>query len=200
MCQTVLYKDTKCKHRWMKITRPCFFGGGFSNCPSFSFNTHNRRPHPHGNNYYSPLPPVGNGLCHQPLCPYKGHPHANHTPSPSFPPSTQDQAQGQMIQPQGQLYHHGELYQVEGYNSCHVNMPGSPYYQTQHNCPYHQNLVAKPAPACYIARGEPCPECDLRGVYDRNLIRMVTKIKKGVKLGGGPSGGDPGVEVRCCVM
>ncbi|EGZ76500.1 hypothetical protein NEUTE2DRAFT_123147 [Neurospora tetrasperma FGSC 2509] len=124
MCQTTLYKDTHCKHRWMRITTPCLPGAGFNTCQI----------------------------------------------------------------------------QIQGHNTCQVHLPGPPYHQIQHHCPHHQHLVAKPAPPAYIARGEPCPECDLRGVYDRNQVRMVTKIKKGIKLGAGPSGGDPGIELRCCVM
>ncbi|KAK3355907.1 hypothetical protein B0H65DRAFT_585518 [Neurospora tetraspora] len=192
MCQTTLYKDTHCKHRWMRITTPCFPGAGFTTCPSFSFNN----THTH-NNYLYDHHQSPDGLCHQPLCPYQQHPHPNHyTPnhtspfsppfSPTLTPSIQAQGQGQL--------------QIQGHNTCHINLPTYPYHQIQHNCPHHQQLVAKPAPPAYIARAEPCPECDLRGVYDRNQVRMVTKIKKGVKLGGGPSGGDPGVEVRCCVM
>ncbi|KAK3495627.1 hypothetical protein B0T13DRAFT_530247 [Neurospora crassa] len=177
MCQTTLYKDTHCKHRWMRITTPCLPGAGFNTCPSFSHNNNTRNYH--YNNHHSP-----NGLCHQPLCPYQQHPHPNHTPSHTATFTTPIQ---------GQL-------QIQGHNTCQVHLPGPPYHQIQDNCPHHQHLVAKPAPPAYIARGEPCPECDLRGVYDRNQVRMVTRIKKGIKLGAGPSGGDPGVEVRCCVM
>ncbi|KAK1777345.1 hypothetical protein QBC45DRAFT_479300 [Copromyces sp. CBS 386.78] len=197
MCQTTLYKDTHCKHRWMRVTLPCYPTAGFNNCPSFSYNTHN---HSHSYNHQQQQQPLNDGLCLQPLCPYQQHPHPNHYPtnqtSPFSPnhPSVQGRIQGQI---QSQVQGH-----VQGHNTCHIYLPNpaSPYYPVQHDCPHHQHLVAKPAPPAYIARSEPCPECDLGGVYDRNQIRMVTAIRNGVKLGGGPSGGDPGLELRCCVM
>lgn len=216
MCQTVLYKDTRCKHRWMRITVPCFPGAGFTTCRSFSYNNiYNHVTHQiyaqnnSGYSYSHQQPPVtiNDGLCHQPSCPYRANRHASHyTPTPTntllspiLPPSTPFAH----AQSPGEAHIQGHA-QIQGHNNtCHVHLPGpGPYHQVQvqHNCPHHQHLVAKPAPPAYIARSEPCPECDLGGVYDRNQIRMVTAIKKGVKLGGGPSGGDPGVELRCCVM
>ncbi|KAK3336580.1 hypothetical protein B0T19DRAFT_43561 [Cercophora scortea] len=68
-------------------------------------------------------------------------------------------------------------------------------------CPTFFTGYAQPQPVCYIAREEPCPACDLRGVYDRNQIRMVVRLRSGFRLGMGPSRCDPGVEVRwCCAV
>ena len=45
-----------------------------------------------------------------------------------------------------------------------------------------------------------CPLCDLLGQYDRNRIRMVYKVHRGIKFGRGGRRTDPGLECRCSVM
>ncbi|KAK0716997.1 hypothetical protein B0T26DRAFT_647829 [Lasiosphaeria miniovina] len=60
---------------------------------------------------------------------------------------------------------------------------------------------AKPAPrGPFVVYCEPCPVCDLRGAYDRNAVRVVVGVRRGVRAGAGPGRGDPGVDFTCCVM
>jgi len=59
---------------------------------------------------------------------------------------------------------------------------------------------ARPQPEAFVARQEPCPQCDLGGVYSRNEVRAVVRFRRGFRLGLGPGRRDPGVEVRCGVM
>lgn len=60
-----------------------------------------------------------------------------------------------------------------------------------------------------IARREPplqrseyrlCPEHGLRGMYDRNRVRMVVRMRRGLKWGTGPSKQDSGLEIPCSLM
>ncbi|KAL2020656.1 hypothetical protein VTK56DRAFT_8052 [Thermocarpiscus australiensis] len=67
-------------------------------------------------------------------------------------------------------------------------------------CPEFVSGRARPLPPRFVACGEPCPQCDLGGVYDRNRTRMVTKVRYGFRWGLGPNRTDPGCDVVCCVM
>lgn len=67
------------------------------------------------------------------------------------------------------------------------------------DCPSFTDLnYVKGTPRAFIATREPCPTCDLKGCYDRNQIRMVTRQRKGFKIGKGPAKADRGVELFCC--
>ncbi|KAK5655447.1 hypothetical protein OQA88_5718 [Cercophora sp. LCS_1] len=57
-----------------------------------------------------------------------------------------------------------------------------------------------PMPRTVIACQEPCPVCDLNGVYDGNMVRVIKREVIGVKIGKGRAKADAGWEVRCCVM
>lgn len=58
--------------------------------------------------------------------------------------------------------------------------------------------LCKPAMKYYDC--EACPVHCMGGCYDRNSIRMLAKLQRGVKLGGGIHRGDPGCELKCAVM
>ncbi|KAK3298871.1 uncharacterized protein B0H64DRAFT_439304 [Chaetomium fimeti] len=67
-------------------------------------------------------------------------------------------------------------------------------------CPKFTDGKARPLPPRLVAQGEPCPKCDLGNVYDRNVVRVVTKVRYGFRWGLGPDAADPGCDVACCVM
>jgi len=67
-------------------------------------------------------------------------------------------------------------------------------------CPSFLDGVAKPQPPTLRATESACPVHDLRGVYDRNDMRLVLGMQNGIRWGTGPSKGDMGVEFRCLVM
>ncbi|EHA53882.1 hypothetical protein MCOR27_007058 [Pyricularia oryzae] len=68
------------------------------------------------------------------------------------------------------------------------------------NCPTFFNGITKEAPPFIKATKICCPKHDLEGMYDRNLIRMVVKVEKGLRWGMGPDERDPGVDIKCAVM
>ena len=43
-------------------------------------------------------------------------------------------------------------------------------------------------------------DSDLRGAYNRNQTRMVTKVRYGFRWGLGPNETDPGCDFACRVM
>lgn len=53
-------------------------------------------------------------------------------------------------------------------------------------CPLIFNkFYVLPEPKVYLAVSQQCPICDLGGVYDRNLVRMVLSTRKGMCSVGG---------------
>lgn len=98
------------------------------------------------------------------------------------------------------LYHHPTCgcRWLEVARPCGINMGLS-------TCPtFLDPGVVRPGPLCAACpHGRPCPRHELRGAYDRNVMRMVLAIENGIKIGRGPARGDPGVEIRlgsCAVM
>lgn len=70
-------------------------------------------------------------------------------------------------------------------------------------CELFGNGAAKEATAMYKTKSRLCPRCDLGGVYDRNVVRVVEKMGWGVKWGAGPARDDWGFELKMedgCVM
>ncbi|KAK4240683.1 hypothetical protein C8A03DRAFT_41795 [Achaetomium macrosporum] len=67
-------------------------------------------------------------------------------------------------------------------------------------CPGFVDGQIRPLPPRLVAKGEPCPKCDLGGMYDRNQTRMVSEIRHGFRWGLGPNKSDPGCDITCCVM
>ena len=65
-------------------------------------------------------------------------------------------------------------------------------------CPDIANGICKPAMKYYDC--EHCPIHYFGGVYDYNRIRMLVKLERGIKFGGGVNRADPGCEMRCVVM
>lgn len=64
------------------------------------------------------------------------------------------------------------------------------------NCPTFCDGTAKAIPKYYHTRSRPCPTCDLGGVYDRNLTRMVEAMGIGVTWGLGPGRDDCGCSMK----
>jgi len=68
------------------------------------------------------------------------------------------------------------------------------------NCKSFENRHARNPRAIYRAPAGSCPKCDKKDDYDGNKIRMVKAIKRGTKLGTGPSREIFGVECICTLM
>jgi hypothetical protein len=70
------------------------------------------------------------------------------------------------------------------------------------SCPLFQNNRAITSSLTGIKKAKPktCPQCDLKGEYDRNMIRVVERERVGVKIGKNADRTAPGVEVVvwCC--
>lgn len=74
-------------------------------------------------------------------------------------------------------------------------------------CPSFSDGTINAAPRCYRTRSRPCPRCDLGGQYDRNAVRMVEAMGRGIKWGVGPGVEDWGLDCnlgsstgRICVI
>ncbi|QPC66057.1 hypothetical protein HYE67_008288 [Fusarium culmorum] len=63
-------------------------------------------------------------------------------------------------------------------------------------CPTFCDGTAKDPPKFYNTKSQPCPRCQLHGVYDRNLVRMVEAMGWGIKWGVGPGRDDWGCEMN----
>ena len=68
------------------------------------------------------------------------------------------------------------------------------------NCPDYGAGRVHAAPRYTLTNSPRCPVHDLLGLYDRNAVRMVVRVRNGVKWGSGPGVGDVGVECPCVVM
>lgn len=68
------------------------------------------------------------------------------------------------------------------------------------NCKSFENRHARSPRMIYRAPAGSCPKCDKKDDYDGNKIRMVKAIKRGTKLGTGPSRENFGVECICTLM
>lgn len=67
------------------------------------------------------------------------------------------------------------------------------------NCPLftrHGTIFDKPRATLKLD----CPWCRRHGDYCTNTTRVVTKIRKGIKIGALPHKWTPGLEVPCVVM
>jgi len=173
MCLAEFYKDPLCGHRWMHIATPCGPGMGFNNCPSFFENDLDYLPP----DIYAPSAA---------LTQYSN----NHTTATTTLANT--------------LYCY-----YDAATNCYYQIITPPPPLPVASNPQHRRRRrgartrrhARPAPPAYWARsGEPCPECDLEGEYDRNEIRQVVRVRNGFRLGLGPGTADPGVDLRCCVV
>ena len=83
-------------------------------------------------------------------------------------------------------------------HSCGVNMGLT-------TCPTFREIgvVRRGPPPTFKSRHWACPRHDLRGFYDRNMMRMVLGIENGLKIGCGPDSEDPGIEIplgRCTIL
>ncbi len=67
-------------------------------------------------------------------------------------------------------------------------------------CPRFFNDEAKPPPPRHQVGRSQCPVHGLRGAYDRNHVRMVDGVTRGLRWGLGPGREDYGVDLRCVVM
>ncbi|KAI6770023.1 hypothetical protein HG530_004652 [Fusarium avenaceum] len=68
------------------------------------------------------------------------------------------------------------------------------------NCPTFCDGTAKDEPKFFNTKSRPCPRCQMHGVYDRNLVRMVESMGRGIKWGVGPDADDWGCEVKCVIL
>jgi len=68
------------------------------------------------------------------------------------------------------------------------------------NCKSFENRHARNPRTIYRAPAGSCPKCDKKDDYDGNKIRMVKAIKRGTKLGTGPSRENFGIECICTLM
>ncbi|KAM0329803.1 hypothetical protein ACHAQA_003967 [Verticillium albo-atrum] len=60
--------------------------------------------------------------------------------------------------------------------------------------------MARRAPAWQASAYRLCPEHGWQGFYDRNRVRMIVEVRRGVKWGSGPNRQDRGWEFPCVVM
>ncbi|KLU87354.1 hypothetical protein MAPG_06354 [Magnaporthiopsis poae ATCC 64411] len=67
-------------------------------------------------------------------------------------------------------------------------------------CPFFFNGIPKEAPPYFKATKLCCPKHDLKGQYDRNMVRMVIRVENGLRWGLGAGRRDPGVDLSCNVM
>ena len=69
------------------------------------------------------------------------------------------------------------------------------------NCETFQNRAIRnpTGPGLWAPPGS-CPRHDLKGEYDFNTTRIISKVTYGVKLGGTPQRGKSGLDLMCCVM
>lgn len=70
------------------------------------------------------------------------------------------------------------------------------------NCASFQDGRARgAAPTGQWAKPDSCPWCDLKGAYDPDTTRVVTKVKTGVRLfGDDASRRGLGIDVICCAV
>ncbi|KAK0392770.1 hypothetical protein NLU13_2265 [Sarocladium strictum] len=75
------------------------------------------------------------------------------------------------------------------------------------NCSSFCDGTTNATPRFYRTKSRPCPRCDLDGVYDRNTVRMVEAMGRGIKWGVGPDVEDWGIDCnlgssrgRMCVI
>lgn len=61
-------------------------------------------------------------------------------------------------------------------------------------CSQFSGGVASEAPVLYLTRSRTCPRCSERP-YDRNMVRMVERIRWGLKWGLGPDEDDLGLDI-----
>jgi hypothetical protein len=62
------------------------------------------------------------------------------------------------------------------------------------NCPSFYDGTMNATPRFYRTKSRPCPKCDLDGAYDRNCVRMVEAMRRGIKWGVGPDVEDWGID------
>jgi hypothetical protein len=67
-------------------------------------------------------------------------------------------------------------------------------------CPDFDQGVSHVNPPYILTESRLCPLHDRRGVYNRNLVRRVQRIKNGVKWGSGPAEWDSGIEIPCVIL
>ncbi|TPX15608.1 uncharacterized protein E0L32_004306 [Thyridium curvatum] len=83
------------------------------------------------------------------------------------------------------------------------NAEPGPQMVTSHTVVVRENNDSARAtlqPPMYRARETACPVHDLLGFYDRNQVRMVVRLRNGLRWGTGPNREDYGVEFWCCVI
>lgn len=69
--------------------------------------------------------------------------------------------------------------------------PGAGFW----TCSMFGDGTAKETPALFRTKTRPCPRCDLGGLYDGNMVRMVAAMGWGVKWGTGPGEEDWGCDM-----